>query len=257
VPVNAGGLGDGVFESEFFGHVRGAFTDAKSDRAGCLELADGGTLFLDEITNTPLGQQAKLLRALQIGEFMPVGSSRPRKVAVRVIAAANVDVSAEVLSRPFPRRPTLSPQHVEIRLPPLRERFDDIAPLAPIFSSPRRALSPERRHALGRRGARAPRARLARQRTRARHAMERALLLARWGDRGAGTRLRSAPRVIDSIDVRTPVRRKGRDLRARSPTRARRSARSIAWPSSRTLPGQSCSRSARAASSRAVAPFRR
>ncbi|HSR99399.1 MAG TPA: sigma 54-interacting transcriptional regulator, partial [Kofleriaceae bacterium] len=95
VAVNAGGLSDGVLESELFGHVKGAFTDARTDRTGCFELADGGTLFLDEIANMPHGQQARLLRVLQTGEFHPVGSSRPRKVDVRVLAATNADVVRE------------------------------------------------------------------------------------------------------------------------------------------------------------------
>src|SRR5437868_662707 len=89
VPVNAGGLSEGVFESELFGHVRGAFTDAKADRTGAFELADGGTLFLDEVANMPMAQQAKLLRVLQTGEFNPVGSSKVKKADVRVVAATN------------------------------------------------------------------------------------------------------------------------------------------------------------------------
>src|SRR5256885_110673 len=96
VAVNAGGVSEGVFESELFGHVRGAFTDARADRAGCFELAEGGTLFLDEIANMPLTQQAKLLRVLQTGEYHPVGSSRVRRANVRLLAATNVDVGKEV-----------------------------------------------------------------------------------------------------------------------------------------------------------------
>jgi DNA-binding NtrC family response regulator len=133
VPVNAGGLADGIFESELFGHVRGAFTDAKADRIGCLELADGGTLFLDEITNMPLSQQAKLLRALQTGEYSPVGSSRPRSVTVRVIAAANVDVAGEVTAGRFREDLLYRLNTVEIRLPPLRERHEDLPLLAAHF----------------------------------------------------------------------------------------------------------------------------
>src|SRR5204862_5511819 len=94
--INAGGLSDGVFESELFGHTRGAFTDAKADRAGCFELAEGGTLLLDEIANMPLGQQAKLLRVLQAGEYHPVGSSRTRRADVRFLAASNLDVKKQV-----------------------------------------------------------------------------------------------------------------------------------------------------------------
>src|SRR6059036_1220334 len=95
VTVNAGGLSEGVFESELFGHVKGAFTDARADRVGRFELADGGTLFLDEIANVPLKLQAKLLRVLETGELERVGSSSTRRVDVRVIAATNVDVTAE------------------------------------------------------------------------------------------------------------------------------------------------------------------
>ena len=82
VIVNSGGVSEGVFESELFGHVRGAFTDAKSDRVGRFELADQGTLFLDEIANVPLSQQAKLLRVIETGEFERLGSSRTRRVDV-------------------------------------------------------------------------------------------------------------------------------------------------------------------------------
>ena len=128
VAVNAGGLSDGVLESELFGHVRGAFTDAKADRTGCFELADGGTLFLDEIANMPAGQQARLLRVLQTGEFHPVGSSRSKRVDVRVLAATNADVTATLREDLLYRLNT-----VEIRLPPLRERKEDIADLAAAF----------------------------------------------------------------------------------------------------------------------------
>ena len=133
VPVNAGGLPDGVFESELFGHVRGAFTDAKTERTGCLELADAGTLFLDEITNMPLAQQAKLLRVLQTGELTPVGTSRTRKVSVRVIAAANVELTAEVAKGRFREDLLYRLNTVQIRLPPLRDRHEDIPHLAAHF----------------------------------------------------------------------------------------------------------------------------
>src|SRR5437867_3458992 len=95
IAVNLGGIPDGLFESELFGHVKGAFTDAKADRVGRFELADGGTLFLDEIANLPHPQQAKLLRVLESGEFERVGASRSRRVDVRVISATNADVGAE------------------------------------------------------------------------------------------------------------------------------------------------------------------
>jgi DNA-binding NtrC family response regulator len=133
VAVNAGGLADGVFESELFGHVRGAFTDAKSDRAGCFELADGGTLFLDEIANMPMAQQAKLLRVLQAGEFHPVGSSKVRRTNVRVLAATNVDVAREVAEGRFREDLLYRLNTVELRLPPLRDRREDIPLLATHF----------------------------------------------------------------------------------------------------------------------------
>ena len=94
VTVNAGGLSEGVFESELFGHVKGAFTDAKADRVGRFELADGGTLFLDEIANVPVDLQPKLLRVLETGEFERVGSSRTRRVDVRILSATNADLHA-------------------------------------------------------------------------------------------------------------------------------------------------------------------
>src|SRR5213079_2134658 len=95
VTVNAGGLSEGTFESEVFGHVKGAFTDARTDRIGRFELADGGTLFLDEIANVPIKQQAKLLRVLESGEMERVGSSRTKQVNVRVLSATNADLKAE------------------------------------------------------------------------------------------------------------------------------------------------------------------
>ncbi|MFL5369706.1 MAG: sigma-54-dependent transcriptional regulator [Myxococcales bacterium] len=133
VPVNAGGLSEGVFESELFGHVRGAFTDAKSDRAGAFEVADGGTLFLDEVGNMPLPQQAKLLRVLQTGEFNPVGSSKVKKSDVRVIAATNARLADEVSQGRFREDLLYRLNTVEIQLPPLRERTEDIPSLAQHF----------------------------------------------------------------------------------------------------------------------------
>jgi len=133
VTVNLGGLSEGVFESELFGHTKGAFTDAKTDRVGRFELADGGTLFLDEIANLSMAQQAKLLRVLQEGEFERVGSSRSRRVDVRILAATNADVRAEVAAGRFREDLFFRLNTVEIHLPPLRERRDDIPPLAGHF----------------------------------------------------------------------------------------------------------------------------
>ncbi len=133
VAVNAGGLAEGVFESELFGHVKGAFTDARADRVGRFELADGGTLFLDEIANLPLNLQAKLLRVLETGEIERVGSSKPRHVSVRVVSATNVDPVAEVSAGRFREDLLFRLNTIEIRLPPLRERKEDIPILAVHF----------------------------------------------------------------------------------------------------------------------------
>ena len=133
VAVNMGGLSDGVFESELFGHVKGSFTDAKSDRAGRFELADGGTLFLDEIANVPLNLQAKLLRVLQTGEVERVGSSRPKKINARVLSATNVDPRDEVTAGRFREDLLFRLNTIELRLPPLRDRREDIPALAAHF----------------------------------------------------------------------------------------------------------------------------
>jgi DNA-binding NtrC family response regulator len=133
VAVNAGGFGEGVFESELFGHVKGAFTDAKTDRVGCFELADGGTLFLDEIANVRLQQQTKLLRVLETGEIQRVGSSKIRKVDVRVLSATNANLGEAVASGEFREDLLYRLNTVEIRLPPLRERREDIPLLAKHF----------------------------------------------------------------------------------------------------------------------------
>ncbi len=130
ISVNAGGLPETVFESEMFGHVKGAFTDAKSDRAGRFELADGGTLFLDEIGNVPPAQQARLLRALETGEFERVGSSRTQRANVRVISATNADLAAMIRDGRFREDLLFRINTVEIRLPPLRERREEILELA-------------------------------------------------------------------------------------------------------------------------------
>ena len=133
VTVNIGGLSEGVFESELFGHVKGAFTDAKTDRVGRFELADGGTLFLDEIANVPLSQQPKMLRVLETSEFERVGSSKTRKVNVRIISASNAELKKEVEAGHFRRDLLFRLNTIEIHLPPLRERREDLAPLARHF----------------------------------------------------------------------------------------------------------------------------
>ena len=133
VTVNAGGLSEGLFESELFGHVKGAFTDAKSDRVGRFELAEGGTLFLDEIANISLNLQAKLLRVLETGEFERVGSSRTRRANVRIISATNADLTAEVTSSRFRQDLLFRLNTIEIPLPPLRDRREDIPVLARHF----------------------------------------------------------------------------------------------------------------------------
>jgi DNA-binding NtrC family response regulator len=133
VTVNTGGLPEGVFESELFGHVKGAFTDAKSDRVGRFELASGGTLFLDEIANITPSQQAKLLRVLETGEMERVGSSRTRKVDVRLISATNADLAAAAAAGTFRQDLLFRLNTIEIHLPPLRDRREDIPLLAQHF----------------------------------------------------------------------------------------------------------------------------
>jgi len=135
VPVNTGGLADGVFESELFGHVKGAFTDARTDRIGRFELADGGTIFLDEIGNVPLQQQAKLLRVIESGEMERVGSSRTKKVDVRLITATNADLEAACVSGQFREDLLFRLNTVELHLPSLRKRREDIPALATYFLS--------------------------------------------------------------------------------------------------------------------------
>jgi DNA-binding NtrC family response regulator len=133
VTVDAGGLSEGVFESELFGHVKGAFTDAKTDRVGRFELADSGTLFLDEIANVPFNKQTKLLRVLETGEFERVGSSKTRRVNVRVLSATNADLNEEVEAGRFRQDLLFRLNTVEIHIPPLRERREDIPLLARHF----------------------------------------------------------------------------------------------------------------------------
>jgi DNA-binding NtrC family response regulator len=133
VTVNAGGLAEGIFESELFGHVKGAFTDARMDRVGRFELADTGTLFLDEIANVPLNLQAKMLRVLEIGEMERVGSSKTRRVDVRVLSATNAHLDEEVANGRFRQDLLFRLNTVEIHLPPLRDRREDIPLLANHF----------------------------------------------------------------------------------------------------------------------------
>jgi DNA-binding NtrC family response regulator len=133
VTMNAGGLAEGIAESELFGHVKGAFTDARFDRIGCFELADEGTLFLDEIANMPVRLQAKLLRVLQTGEVQRVGSSRLRYVNARLLSATNADLTSEISGGRFREDLLYRLNTVVIHLPPLRERPQDIAPLAKHF----------------------------------------------------------------------------------------------------------------------------
>jgi DNA-binding NtrC family response regulator len=179
VAVNGGGVAEGVFESELFGHVRGAFTDARTDRAGAFEVAEGGTLFLDEIGNLPLGQQAKLLRVLQTGEFTPVGSSRVKRSDARVISATNARLADEVAAGKFREDLLYRLNTVEVQLPPLRERREDIPHLAQLFlqrlidrgATPVRKFSAEALDALTRHPWRGNVRELE-------HAVERAVLLA-------------------------------------------------------------------------------
>jgi DNA-binding NtrC family response regulator len=133
VTVNIGSLAETVFESEMFGHVKGAFTDAKNDRVGRFELADGGTLFLDEIANIPVAQQGRLLRVLEDGQFERLGSSRTQRVDVRVLAATNAVIDGEIGAGRFRADLLYRLNTIHIQLPPLRERGDDIVLLAQRF----------------------------------------------------------------------------------------------------------------------------
>jgi len=135
IAVNTGGLAEGVFESEVFGHVKGAFTDARTDRIGRFELADGGTIFLDEIGNVPMRQQAKLLRVIESGEIERVGSSRGKRVDVRVVSATNANLQAAAQNGEFREDLLFRLNTVEIHLPALRERREDIPVLAMHFLS--------------------------------------------------------------------------------------------------------------------------
>jgi len=133
ITVNMGGLSESLFESELFGHVKGAFTDAKTDRAGRFELADQSTLFMDEIANIPLAQQATLLRVIETGEFERVGSSKTLHANVRIISATNADLENEVAAGRFRQDLLFRLNTIQITLPPLRDRREDIMPLALSF----------------------------------------------------------------------------------------------------------------------------
>ncbi|MBA3258975.1 MAG: sigma-54-dependent Fis family transcriptional regulator [Gemmatimonadales bacterium] len=133
VAVNLGGLSEGLFESEMFGHVKGAFTDARADRIGRFELAEGGTLLLDEIGTLQPRQQAKLLRVLETGELERVGASRSRRIDVRILSATNADLHDEVTGGRFREDLLFRLNTIEIRLPPLRERPEDLRAFAGHF----------------------------------------------------------------------------------------------------------------------------
>ena len=126
VPINCAGLSESLLEDELFGHVKGAYTGAAHDRPGRFEYADGGTMFLDEIGDMPLAMQAKLLRVLENGEVVRVGSNEPIRVDVRVISATNADLAERVRAKEFREDLYFRIQGVTIAIPPLRERREDI-----------------------------------------------------------------------------------------------------------------------------------
>ena len=135
ISVNCGAIPEGTIESELFGHVKGAFTGADKNRKGYFEEADGGTIFLDEIGELPLSMQVKLLRVLENGEIIPVGSSTPQKVDVRIVAATNADLAAAIRGGRFREDLYYRLQQISIYIPPLRERKEDIPLLFRKFSS--------------------------------------------------------------------------------------------------------------------------
>ena len=201
VTVNIGSLAETVFESEMFGHVKGAFTDAKNDRVGRFELADGGTLFLDEIANIPVAQQGRLLRVFEDGQFERLGSSRTQRVDVRVLAATNADIDGEIAAGRFRSDLLYRLNTIHIQLPPLRERGDDIVLLAQRFvESARAAPPPPGDLVLGRRAVVAAPLRVAWQRARAqsRHRARR-LDGARHGDRACGPATHAGDGVARAI----------------------------------------------------------
>ena len=133
VSVNMGALSDTLFESELFGHRKGAYTDAKSDRTGRFELADNGTLFMDEIANIPKALQGKLLRVLESGEFEPLGSSKTKRADVRIISASNADFDKEIAADNFRQDLLYRLNTISIEIPPLRNRTEDLLPMATSF----------------------------------------------------------------------------------------------------------------------------
>ncbi|MCJ8320249.1 MAG: sigma-54 dependent transcriptional regulator [Colwellia sp.] len=133
VPVNMGAIPESLFESEMFGHVKGAFTDAKDNRIGRFEMAEQGTLFLDELANIPIAQQAKLLRVLEEGKFEAVGSSKSQFADVRIISATNGDLGAAINDKTFRQDLFYRLNTIELRVPSLSERLEDIQPLAEYF----------------------------------------------------------------------------------------------------------------------------
>lgn len=156
ISVNMGAISETTFESEMYGHTKGAFTDAKAERIGRVELAEQGTLFMDEIANMPLGQQAKILRLLEERCFEKLGSSHSRQANVRFVSATNADLDRLVVERGFRQDLLYRLNGVTLRIPALRERKADILPLAQSFlaraldhyDSPARGFSPAARNAL-------------------------------------------------------------------------------------------------------------
>jgi DNA-binding NtrC family response regulator len=205
--MNAGGLSEGVAESELFGHVKGAFTDARTDRIGCFELADEGTLFLDEIANMPIKLQPKLLRVLQTGEVQKVGSSRVIYVNVRVISATNADLPAEIASGRFREDLLYRLNTVVIHLPPLRDRREDIWPLAEHYLARYSEKYRRRLEGFDRTGRQALETHLWPGNVRELgHAIERAVLMApagvvTAGDLGLGLPAATAPGAAEEMSL--------------------------------------------------------
>jgi len=133
VPVNMGAIPESLFESEMFGHVKGAFTDAKESRVGRFEMAEQGTLFLDELANIPMAQQAKLLRVLEEKKYEVVGSSKSQTADVRIVSATNCDLQKAISEQQFRQDLFYRLNTIQLRVPSLNERIEDIEPLAQHF----------------------------------------------------------------------------------------------------------------------------